>query len=41
MMTITHGTSEICKPTFCARNTRNASEKRASVSTPAMPTTIQ
>ncbi len=40
MTTITSGAIALEKPMFCARSTRKASEKRASVSTPAMPTTM-
>src|SRR6266498_4036925 len=41
MATMTHGASPTVKPTFCARNNRNASENRASVSTAAIATTTQ
>ena len=37
--TITHGACSIDSPTSCARRTRNASEKRASVSTTAIAVT--
>ena len=40
MTTITSGAIALEKPMFCARSTRNASEKRASVSTAAMLTTM-
>ncbi len=40
MITITHGAAATGRPTFCARSTRNASEKRASVNTAANVTMI-